>query len=185
LFHPALKNVGALRRRLGVPTIFNCLGPLANPAAAPYQLLGVGRRELLELLAAALARLGTQHALVVWSSDGLDEISLASETYVREIRGDRISHLTWTAADFGLERCELTELRADNAEESAAIIQAVLEGREGPARRMVLANTAAALLAAERVTSLREGVARAAEAIAAGCATTVVDRLRQLSKVHQ
>ena len=111
LFHPALKHVAPVRRRLGVRTLFNALGPLANPARAAYQLVGVGRREWLEPLAGALALLGVRHALLVCGHDGLDEVSLAAPTLVREVRGTQVSAFEWTPEDFGLERCTIEELR--------------------------------------------------------------------------
>jgi anthranilate phosphoribosyltransferase len=176
-FHPALRHVATLRRRLGVATLFNCLGPLANPAGAPHQLLGVGRCELLDLMAGALARLGTNRTLVVCGRDGLDEVSLSGPTLVREVRGQVITALEWTPADFGLEPCSLEDLRADGPEASAAIIRAVLDGQPGPATRIVLANAAAALVAAERVATPREGVALASAALAGGGARRVLDML--------
>ncbi len=181
-FHPSLGRVGAVRRRLGVRTLFNCLGPLANPAGAPYQLLGVGRPEWLDRLAAALARLGTRHALVVCGSDGLDEVTLSGPTHVREVRGSEVRALEWTPADLGLAPCTMKELQVDGPEESAAVIRKVLAGDEGPAGRVVLANAAAALLAAERVATLQEGVARATEAVREGRAAQVLDRLVELSR---
>jgi anthranilate phosphoribosyltransferase len=181
-FHPALKHVAAVRRRLQVRTLFNCLGPLANPAGAPFQLLGVGKAELLEPLAGALARLGTRRALLVCSRDGLDEVSLSAPTFVREVRGPHVSSWEWTAADFGLEPCALDELRAGGPEESAKKVLAVLEGHSGPATRIVLANAAAALLAAERVQTPAEGVALAATTVAEGKARRVLERLVALSQ---
>lgn len=178
-FHPALARLAPVRRRLGVRTIFNCLGPLANPGAAPYQLLGVGRRELLDPLAGAQALLGTRHTLVVWGEDGLDEVSLAGPTHVRQVRQGTVASLVWTPRDFGLEPCSQADLQASGAAESAAIIRGVLAGQPGPARRIVLANAAAALLAAERVSALEEGVARAAAAVDSGKAREVLDRLVQ------
>lgn len=177
-FHPSLKHVGAVRRRLGVRTLFNCLGPLANPAGAPYQLLGVGRPEWLDRLAHALARLGTRHALLVCGRDGLDEVSLSAPTLVREVRGGTVTEAEWTAADFGLEPCALEELRVDGPEQSAAVIRGILAGGElNAAARVVVANAAAALLAAERVTTLKEGVARATAALADGRAARVLEEL--------
>jgi anthranilate phosphoribosyltransferase len=176
-FHPALRHVAAVRRRLQVRTLFNCLGPLANPAGAAYQLLGVGKADLLDPLAGALARLGTRRALLVCSRDGLDEVSLSAPTLVREVRGGQVLSWEWTATDFRLKPCTLDDLRAKGPEESAAIVRAILEGRGGPATRVVLANAAAALLAAERVATPAEGVALAAEAVAAGKARGVLERL--------
>jgi len=180
-FHPALKHVAALRRRLGVRTLLNCLGPLANPAGAAYQLIGVGRSDLLDPLAGALARLGTRRALLVWGKDGLDEVTLSGPTLVREVQRGTVTSHEWTPRDFGLEACSLADLRAADARASAATVRAVLAGEDGPARRVVLANAAAALLAAERVTTLAEGVSRAAEALDSGRARRVLDCLRQLS----
>jgi anthranilate phosphoribosyltransferase len=176
-FHPALAHVAALRRRLRVRTLFNCLGPLVNPAEAPYQLLGVGKPELLDLLAGALAILGVRRALVVCSRDGLDEVSLLAPTQVREVRGSQIAAFEWKPADFGLAPGSGEELRADGPEQSAAIIRRVLAGEEGPPLHMVLANAAAALLAAGRAATLAEGVAQAAEAVRSGRARDVLQRL--------
>jgi anthranilate phosphoribosyltransferase len=177
-FHPALRRLADLRRRLHIATLFNCVGPLANPAGAPYQLLGVGRPELLEPMAGALARLGTRQALVVHSEDGLDEISLSAPTQVRWVREGQVRALVWQPADFGLEPCTLADLQAADAPASAARIVEVLSGAEGPASRVVLANTAAALLAAERVDTLAAGVAQAREALHSGRAFQVLERLR-------
>ena len=114
-FHPILARLGDLRRRLGVRTIFNCLGPLANPAGAAYQLLGLGRPEQLDPMAGALAILGTRHALVVCGPDGFDEVSLSGPTTVRQVRGGTITRLTWTPEDFGLEPCQVEGLRVADA----------------------------------------------------------------------
>ena len=180
-FHPALRHVAALRRRLGVRTLFNCLGPLVNPASAPYQLLGVGRLEWLDPLAGALARLGTRRALLVHGRDGLDEVSLTAPTMVREVHRGQVTDLEWRPADFGLASCTLDDLRVNGPEESAAAVRAILEGAQGPRTRIVVANAAAALLASERVGSLAEGVTRASEAVASGRAREVLNRLAQAS----
>jgi anthranilate phosphoribosyltransferase len=176
-FHPALGHVAPVRRRLGVRTVFNVLGPLANPASAVYQLLGVGQIEWLEPLAGALAQLGTRRALLVCGRDGLDEVSLSAPTVVREVRGHDVAGWEWTPADFGLEPCSLGDLRAEGPADSARQIRDVLSGRPGPAARIVLANAAAAMLAAERVQTPAEGVAQAADAVASGRARQVLERL--------
>ncbi len=180
LFHPALKHVAAVRKRLGVPTIFNCLGPLANPAGAQRQLLGVGRLDLLDRMAGALAKLGTAHALLVCSEDGLDEVSLSAPTQVREVMGGQVRTLRWTPADFGLAPCTLAELSAADGAASAQIVQRVLAGAASAAARVTIANAAAGLHAAERVTTLPEGVALATESIRAGRAQAVLENLRRV-----
>lgn len=180
-FHPALASIGALRRRLGVPTIFNCLGPLANPAGAEHQLLGVGRPELLDAIAGALARLGTAHSLVVCGTDGLDEVTLAAPTQVRQVRGGDITSCEWTSADFGLPPCPVDGLAARDAEESALIIERVLRGDDSPATSVVLANAAAALIAAGRAGTPREGVAVARTSLESGRALHVLEKLRKLN----
>ncbi len=176
-FHPALAKVAVLRRKLGVRTIFNLLGPLLNPAGAEHQLLGVGRAELLDPMAGALARLGTHDALLVCGRDGLDEVSLAGPTLVRRVRDGRVDSFEWRPADFGLEPVTGDELRADGPEASAAVICRVLDGVDGPTRRIVLANAAAALLVTGRVSTLPAGVDVAARAIDSGAARRLLSIL--------
>lgn len=178
-FHPALTRVAAVRRQLRIRTIFNCLGPLANPAGAAFQLLGVGEISLLDPLAGALATLGTRHALLVCGADGLDEVTLGSNTLVREVRGHEIWSVRWTAADFDLAPCTVDDLRVDDAEDSARVIRGVLTGEPGAASRIVLANAAAALLAADRVREVADGVVLATEAIQSGRAAQVLEKLSQ------
>jgi anthranilate phosphoribosyltransferase len=177
-FHPAMHHVAGVRSQLGVRTIFNCLGPLANPARAGYQLLGVGRLEWLDPLAEALCRLGTHRAILVCGQDGLDEVSLTAPTMVREVRGGRTTSWEWTARDFELAPCRLEELRAEGIEDSAARILAILRGEESAAARMVLANASAALMAAGRATTLIDGVDLARQAITSGKARQVLERLQ-------
>jgi anthranilate phosphoribosyltransferase len=180
-FHPALHQLAAIRRRLGVRTIFNCLGPLANPAGADYQLLGVGRGELLDPMAGALARLGTRQSFLVCGIDGMDEVVLSGPTQVRIVRGQQVTACQWLPGDFGLEPCIIDDLKATDPYESASIIRAILEGKASPAARVVVANAAAALLAAERIGTLREGVALAAEVLGDGRAKRVLERMIQCS----
>jgi anthranilate phosphoribosyltransferase len=180
-FHPSMAHVAAIRKQLGVPTIFNYIAPLANPAGATRQLLGVGRIELLDRIAGALAMLGTQHAFVLCSRDGMDEVSLSAATLVREVRGNDVIHHEWSAADFGLESCALSELSAPHVHASAGMIKNVLAGVGGAAERIVLANAAAALLTADRVRSLPEGAQQAQAVIASGRAREVLETLQRLS----
>ncbi|HEY1189966.1 MAG TPA: anthranilate phosphoribosyltransferase [Gemmata sp.] len=167
-FHRGMAHVSALRKKLGVRTLFNLLGPLANPANAPYQLLGVGKSELLDPLAGALAHLGIRQAVLVCSRDGLDEVSLSAPTMVRVVRGNGYESREWLPSEFGLAPVATSSIRANDSVESAALIRGVLNGDDGPARRIVLANAAAALWAAEAVPSLRAGVEQAEAALNAG-----------------
>ncbi len=176
-YHPLLRHVASVRRRLHVRTLFNWLGPLANPAGAPYQLLGVGHPDMLDRLAQALAILGARRAFLVSGSDGLDEVTLSGTTSVREVRGHKITAWEWTPADFGLAPCTLADWSANDSAESAMMIRAVLSNAEGPATRVVIANAAAAFLAAERVETLAEGVTLARETLANGRARQVLDAL--------
>ncbi len=176
-FHRGMAHVAALRRKLGVRTIFNLLGPLANPAAAPYQLLGVGDVALLDPMAGALAELETRQAVVVHSEDGLDEVSLAAPTRVRVVREGEYAVQVWRPQDFGLPETPLEQLRVADAAASAAVIRELLQGREGPAWRVVVANAAAALWTAEQVPTLRDGVERAVAAVRSGRPLAVLEEL--------
>jgi anthranilate phosphoribosyltransferase len=176
-FHGGMAHVAELRMKLGVRTIFNLLGPLANPASAPYQLLGVGKPELLDPLAGAIAELGTRRAVLVCSRDGLDEVSLAAPTMVRVVQGREYEAREWQPEEFGLEPVSLESIRVSGPALSACIMRSVLDGEESPARRIVLANASAALWAAEAATTLRAGVDLAAEAINSGKALAVLEQL--------
>ena len=182
LLHQAMKHVGPVRKRLGVPTIFNLLGPLVNPAGAPRQLLGVGKPHLQALLGDALRLLGTERTLVVHGADGLDEVTLTAATQVWETGPQGVREYQWTPADFGLPPCEQAAWLVSGPEESAAVIRAVIVGRPGPARDVVLANAAAALWLAEREPTLPACVRRAAEAIDSGAAQDLLARLVELTQ---
>jgi len=177
LLHKAMKHVALVRRRLGVPTIFNVLGPLANPAGAPYQLLGVGRDALRPLMAEALTLLGTERAVVVHGEDGLDEVTLSGPTRVTESAKGALRDFLWHPADFGLSPSPLDELRVEGPEQSAAVIRSVLAGVKGPARDIVLANAAGALWTSGRSSSLESCARLAAEAIDSGAACDLLARL--------
>ncbi len=175
--HPAMRHVVTIRRELAVPTLFNHLGPLCNPAGATHQLIGTPRLELRDKLAQALRQLGTDRSLVVWGSDGQDEVSLGGVTDVAEIRGGEIVPHRWTHESFDLPEVTLAEIQADGPAASAAIIRDMLGGKPGPHRDVVLAGTAAALWLMDQVDSLPAGVALAAEAIDSGAGA---DKLAKL-----
>jgi anthranilate phosphoribosyltransferase len=177
LLHTAMRHVASVRKRLGTPTIFNILGPLVNPASAPFQLLGVGRPRLQPLLADALLLLGVRRALVVHGSDGLDEVTLGGPTVVVEAADNRLRRFDWQPADFGLTPSRLDAMAVSGPEESAALISEILAGRPGPARDIVVANAAAALWTVRRSPSLTQCAEQAADAIDTGAARELLTRL--------
>ena len=180
--HPAMRHVAPVRKKLGVPTIFNLLGPLCNPASAPFQLLGVGRPELHQTMAHVLALLGTEHAVVVHGTDGLGEVSLAAPTEVIEVRGDSARRFTWQPEDFGLERADTELLKVGGPADSAAILRRVLHGELGPERDIVVLNAAAALWTAGIDPSPRECAKHAARAIDRGSAQELLTAWAELSQ---
>ena len=181
LMHPAMKHVSAVRKQLGIKTIFNILGPLANPAGATHQLLGAGRPELRPLLAAALGQLGVERALVVSGSDGLGEATIAAPTDVTVVGAGAIRDEQFTPEQFGLARSPTTELKVTSPAESAAIIRGVLDGRRGPARDIVILNAAAALVTFDPTLAPPAAAKRAAAAIDAGAPRDLLARLAKLS----
>ncbi|MDX1961705.1 MAG: anthranilate phosphoribosyltransferase [Pirellulales bacterium] len=182
LYHPAMKRVADVRRALGVPTIFNLLGPLANPASAPCQLLGVGKPAYRPLLAGALAQLGTRRSVVVSGRDGLDEVTLAGATDVSLVQDGQITEFTWSPADFGLQESPLDSLLINDPADSAALIHRVLDNEPGPPREIVILNAAAGLWTAGAATDPRVCAARAERAIASGAAKTLLAKLAEQSQ---
>lgn len=175
--HTAMRHAMAARRQLGGRTVFNLLGPLTNPAGASVQVLGVFSAKLTELLASALAVLGVERAFVVHGAGGLDEISLSGETQVTEVRHGALRSCTVTPEDFGLSLAPLEALAGGDAKQNARIIRSILEGKPGPQRDIVLANAAAALVAAGAGEDFREGVSVAAQAIDSGAAQGKLEAL--------
>lgn len=177
--HPAMRHVVGVRRKLGVKTLFNLLGPLCNPAGATHQLLGTSTPEAQAKVAAAIAELGTTRSFVIHADDGQDEVSLDGITSALEITsgGQQQKH-DWTAASFGLMPVGKEALSAADPATSADIIRRLLAGEPGPCRDTVLAGTASALLLMERCDSLRAGVQLAADAIDQGAAN---EKLAQLA----
>jgi len=175
--HPAMRYAQPARLELKMRTVFNLLGPLANPAGASVQLVGAPSPEAARLLANALAALGLKRAFVVHGSDGLDEITTTGPTLVLDVRPGSVSEFTVLPEHFGLPRASLDELRGGDAETNAQIIRSVLAGEPGPRRDIVLANAAAALMAAGMAADGRAGVTLAARAIDSGAARRKLEAL--------
>lgn len=183
LHHAATKRVAMIRRELGVRTIFNLLGPLTNPAGAPFQVIGVSSEPGCEKVAKALSRLGTKRAWVVRGADGLDEITLAGKTVVHEATADGVRRFEISPEDFGLRQSSLDGLRGGTAEENAATIRAVLSGeRTDSARDLVLINAAASLYVAGKAESMPAAVERAGQVLASGAATAKLESLVRSTK---
>jgi anthranilate phosphoribosyltransferase len=171
LYHGTTARVAAIRRELGVRTVFNLLGPLTNPAGAPYQLVGVCKAELVEPIARTLAALGTKRAWVVHGRDGLDEVTLGGKTLVAEARDGRVRTFEVSPEDFGLPLSSLEDLAVEGADESAQIIREVLsEKRNDVARDLVIANAAAGLFVGGAAIDLREATSLATRSIESGAA---------------
>jgi anthranilate phosphoribosyltransferase len=176
LMHPAMKHVAAVRKQLGVPTIFNLLGPLCNPAHAPFQVLGVGRDELRPKMAEVLKLLGTTRSAVITGEGNLGEITIAGKTLVHLVEGETIREDAWTPQSFALERGSLSSLSVAGPEQSAAKVRSVLAGETGPARDIVVANAAAAIWVAGKLATLSAAAQAAAEAIDSGAAADLLSR---------
>ena len=175
--HPAMKNVAPVRKELGVRTIFNILGPLTNPAGAPNILMGVFHPDLVGIQVRALERLGAEHALVVYGQDGLDEVSLGAATLVGELKNGKITEYEIHPEDFGFAMSSNRALRVETPEQSRAMLQGVLDNQEGPARDIVVFNSAVALYAANVVESIEAGLAPARAALANGAAKAKLQQL--------
>jgi anthranilate phosphoribosyltransferase len=177
-FHPAMKELGTVRSELGVRTIFNSLGPLANPAGASRQMIGVGRPELVSLLAEALAVLGSERAVVFHSADGLDELIPGVPATGIEVRDGWTRPWRYDPADVRQKPVDPAELAGGDAAANAAMLQRLLEGERGPRREAVLLNAALGLVVADLARTLEEGYGLAVAALDAGRALSSFDRLR-------
>ncbi|HEV7474519.1 MAG TPA: anthranilate phosphoribosyltransferase [Pyrinomonadaceae bacterium] len=178
LFHGATARVAGIRRELGIRTTFNLLGPLSNPAGAPRQVIGVWEKELVQLLANVLALLGSDHAWVVHGEDGLDEITLAGQTFVAEARAGKVTTFEIQPQDFGLASGNLDQLRGGDAETNARIIREVLSGaRRDAARGLVVINAAAALFVGGKTNNLNDAARLAETSIDSGAAAKKLEDL--------
>lgn len=187
--HGAMKHAIGPRKELGLRTIFNVLGPLTNPAGARRQVLGVFSRTLCRPLAEVLARLGSEHVMVVHSSDGLDEITIAGPTYVAELRSGQVTEYELIPEEVGIESESLEGLQVSAAEESLNIIRAVFDSKEGPSTRkatkMIAINSGAALYVAGIAASIKEGVAIAQDIIGSGVAHEKLKHLVEFTHCMQ
>jgi anthranilate phosphoribosyltransferase len=179
--HASMRHVAKVRSELGTRTIFNLLGPLANPAGTKYQVVGVFGAEWVEPIAQVLGRLGAKRAWVVHGSDGLDELTTTGISHVAALDGGKISTFKISPKNAGLPDAKPEDLYGGNATENAAHIRAVLGGQQGAFRNVVLLNAAAALLVAGKAKTLREGVALAAQSIDSGKSMAVLEALVKLS----
>ena len=179
--HPAMKFVAPARTALGIPTIFNLLGPLTNPGNARHQLLGVFAPELTDRLATVLRELGSERAWVVHADDGLDELSTVGPTRVSELSQGEVRTWSLDPARLGLPYARLSDLQVDSVEESADQIRGIVAGKAGPARDIVALNAAAALVVAGAAPDLAQGLRLAAEALDSGGARRTLEALVRCS----
>ena len=182
LFHPAMRFVAPVRVQLGIRTVFNLLGPLSNPAGAPHQVVGIADPALGEPMATALARLGKRRALVFHGRDGLDELTLSGPSDVWEVRDGQVIAGVVDPSQLELQHATVDQLRGGSVSDNLAIADAVLAGEHGPRRDIVALNAAAALVAADAVDGLADGIRLAGEVIDDGRALALRDRWVQRSK---
>lgn len=180
-YHSSMKYVGTLRRELGFRTVFNILGPLTNPASPSMQVLGVYDEHLLTPLANVLMSLGVKRGMVVYGKDKLDEISLSSETAICEFKDGWYKSYTIKPEDFGLKRCQKSDLLGGDAKENAQITRSILSGEEGHRKNVVLLNAGAALYVGGKATSLKDSIDLANELIKSKKALKTLDELVKLS----
>ncbi len=176
--HSAMKYAAPVRKELGVRTIFNLLGPLTNPASAKRQVMGVFDKALTTKLAHVLQRLGSEHVLVVHGADGMDEISFTGDTYVAELKDGKVTEYVVNPEQFGLATHALKDIQIQNAEQSKAMVMAVLNGELGAAREIVLLNAGAAIYVAGIAESLKAGIEKAIEMIDSKAALAKLEALQ-------
>ena len=180
-YHIAMKYVAPIRKELGIRTIFNILGPLANPAGATLQVMGVYDESLVEPLAKVLLNLGVKRGMVVYGMDKLDEISVSSSTKISEIKSNKINTYTIEPEDFNIQRCKKEDLVGGSSKVNANITKSILKGEKGPKRNAVLINSAAGLYIADKVKSLEEGIELSENIIDTGKAEKQLNNFINLS----
>ena len=181
LLHQAMKYAMPVRKKMAVRTIFNVLGPLTNPAGAQYQLLGVFDAKLTRPLANVLKNLGSRHVLVVHGDDGLDEVTTTTTTQVSELKNDEVKTYKVSPDEFGIKRASPQDLKGGDAVFNAKLTQEILKGKTGPQRDIVLLNAGCAIYAADKTASIKEGLAKASEAIDSGRALEKLELLKEFT----
>ncbi len=175
-YHPAMRFAAPVRGALGVPTVFNFLGPLANPARARRQAVGVSDPKMAERMIGVLSGLGSEYAFVYYGEDGLDELTLTGPSYIYRLRDGELTHAEFTPEDFGVARAGLEEVLGGDAAENAGIIRRILDGERGPRRDIAVINAAPAIVAAGLAAGFGDGVAAAVESLDSGAAADVLQR---------
>jgi anthranilate phosphoribosyltransferase len=182
VFHPAMKHAAVPRREIGIRSVFNILGPLTNPAGAQAQVIGCSDAVFAPKMAQVLQKLDCRHALVTHGDEGLDEISICGETKIWEIKGNSSTSYTVTPEQFGFKRADIYDIKGGTVEENAKILRNILRGATGPAREVVLLNTAAALVAGDLSTDMAAGVKLAGEVLDSGAALRKLNDFIQASQ---
>ena len=180
-FHPAMRYAAPVRKKLGVRTIFNVLGPLANPASATHQILGVYEASLTEIMAEVLSKLGSEHVMVVHGEDGMDEISISSPTRVTELKNKSIATYMIKPTDLGFNMANLETIQVENVDASKAMMLDVLNGNKGPHRDITLLNAGAAIYVSGLSSNLKEGIEKAASVIDQGLSLKKLEALKVAS----
>ncbi len=181
-YHPAMRHAGPVRKELGIPTVFNFLGPLANPANATRQVIGVSDKRMAERMIGVLASLGSEYAFVVYGEDGLDEVTTTAPTFIYRLRNGEITTAEFTPEDFGVKRAKPEDLIGGGVEENVAITRAILGGESGPKRDAAVVNAAPALVVAGLAEGFMDGVDLAIRTIDSGAAHQTLDRAIAFSK---
>ncbi|HCY19328.1 MAG TPA: anthranilate phosphoribosyltransferase, partial [Deltaproteobacteria bacterium] len=181
MLHGAMKYAAPVRREIGIRTIFNILGPLTNPAGARCQVIGVYDDSLTDILGKVLSNLGAEHAFVVRGEDGLDEITLTTETKVTELKEGKLRTYHIKPEDFGFRRCRPEDLKGGDPEMNADIIRSILKGKKGPQQDVVVLNAAAAIVAGGMARSLEEGILAAVHSIDEGKALEKLNKLVEMT----
>jgi len=179
-YHPAMRFAAPVRVQLGVPTVFNFLGPLANPARARHQAIGVSDGRMASVMIGVLRRLGSEQAFVYYGEDGLDEITTTGPSYIYRLKGGEVTHAEFTPEDFGVARASAAALVGGDAKQNAAILRAVLNGAPGPRRDVAVMNAAPAIVAAGLTEGFEPAIDLAAGAIDSGAAAAVLDRVIEM-----